>query len=142
MAAAITQGSSITIGGTTITGLTDITPPSATRGTIDITHLGSADHSKEYAAGMIDGGEMSCTVLVGVGSGIGAVAAMIEEYGASEQKSCSIALGEDGGSISFQGIVTKVSVEGIATGDNVIKATIGVKPVGLITYDITEAAAP
>jgi hypothetical protein len=131
MAAVITQGTTITIGGTSLTGVTDITPPSATRGTIDITNLGSADHAKEYAAGLIDGGEMSATVIVGAGSGIGAIAAFVEDY--SGTKSCAITLA-DSSSITFEGFVTKVQVDGIATGDNVVKATVGVKPVGKITY--------
>lgn len=133
MAAVITSGTTLSIGGTALTGVTDITPPSATRGTIDITHLGSAAHSKEYAAGMIDGGEMTATVIIGAGAGIGAVAAMVDVYGAEEQKECLITLA-DGSSVSFDGIVTKVQIDGIATGDNVVKATVGVKPVGKITY--------
>ena len=131
MAAVITQGTTITIGGTSLTGVTDITPPSATRGTIDITNLGSADHAKEYAAGMIDGGEMTATVIVGAGAGIGTIAGYVEDYGAN--KACVITLA-DSSSITFDGIVTKVQVDGIATGDNVVKATVGVKPVGKITY--------
>lgn len=136
MAAVTTQGSSITIGGTTLGGLTDITPPSATRGTIDITNLGSEDNAKEYAAGMVDGGEMSATVIVGVGAGISAVAAMLDLASASAEQACSISLGDAGigGSVSFQGIVTKCQVDGIATGDNTVKATVGVKPVGKITF--------
>lgn len=133
MPAVITSGTTITIGGTALTGVTDITPPSASRGMIDITHLGSTDHAKEYAAGMIDGGEMTATVIVGAGTGIGTIAGYIDAYGATEQKACTITLA-DSSSISFQGIVTKVQVDGIATGDNVVKATVGVKPVGKITY--------
>ena len=131
MAAVITQGTTITIGGTSLTGVTDITPPSSTRGTIDITNLGSADHAKEYAAGMIDGGEMTATVIVGVGAGIGTIAGYVEDYG--ENKACVITLA-DSSSITFDGIVTKVQVDGIATGDNTVKATVGVKPVGKISY--------
>ena len=131
MAAVITQGTTITIGGTSLTGVTDITPPSSTRGTIDITNLGSTDHAKEYAAGMIDGGEMTATVIVGAGAGIGTIAGYVEDYGAN--KACVITLA-DSSSITFDGIVTKVQVDGIATGDNVVKATVGVKPVGKITY--------
>lgn len=134
MPAVVTQGTTITIGGTSLTGVTDITPPSASRGTIDVTHLGSADHAKEYAAGLIDGGEMSATVIVGAGSGIGAIAAFIDVYGANEKKECVITLPDSGGTITFDGIVTKVQVDGIATGDNVVKATVGMKPVGEITY--------
>jgi hypothetical protein len=132
MAAVLTQGTAITIGGTTLTGVTDITPPSATRGTVDITNLLSADHAKEYAGGMIDGGEMSATAIVGVGNGaLGTISGYIEDYGAA--KACAITLA-DGSSVSFDGIITKFQVDGVATGDNTVKATVGVKPVGKITF--------
>jgi hypothetical protein len=132
MAAVITQGTAITIGGATLTGVTDITPPSATRSTVDVTNLLSPDKTKEYAGGLIDGGEMSATAIVGVGNGaLSTISAFIEDYGAP--KACSITLA-DSSSVSFDGIVTKFQVDGIATGDNTVKATVGVKPVGKITY--------
>lgn len=131
MAAVITSGTTLSIGGTSLTGVTDITPPSATRGMIDTTHLGSTDHAKEYFPGMIDGGEMSATVIVGAGAGIGTISGYVEDYGAP--KPCIITLA-DSTECSFDGYVTKVQIDGIAVGDNVVKATIGVKPVGKITY--------
>jgi len=132
MAAVLTQGTAITIDGTTLTGVTDITPPSATRGTVDISNLLSPDHAKEYAGGMIDGGEMSATAIVGVGNAaLGTIGGYIEDYGAA--KECVITLA-DSSSITFDGIVTKFQVDGVATGDNTVKATVGVKPVGKITY--------
>lgn len=131
MAAVITSGTTLTIGGTSLTGVTDITPPSSTRGMIDTTHLGSADHAKEYFPGMIDGGELSATVIVGAGAGISTIAGYVEDYGAT--KACVITLA-DTSTVSFAGYVTKVQIDGIAVGDNVVKATVGVKPVGKITY--------
>jgi hypothetical protein len=132
MAAVLTQGTAISIGGTTLTGVTDITPPSATRGTVDISNLLSPDHAKEYAGGMIDGGEMSATAIVGVGNAaLGTISAYIEAYGAA--KPCVRTLA-DSSTVSFDGIITKFQVDGVATGDNTVKATVGVKPVGKITY--------
>ena len=132
MSAVITQGTAITIGGTTLTGVTDITPPSATRGTVDVTNLLSPDRTKEYAGGLIDGGEMSATAIVGVGNAaLTTIHGYIEDYGAA--KSCVITLA-DSSTVTFDGIITKFQVDGIATGDNTVKATVGVKPVGKITY--------
>ena len=132
MSAVITQGTAITIGGATLTGVTDITPPSATRGTVDITNLLSPDKTKEYAGGLIDGGEMSATAIVGVGNAaLTTISGYIEDYGAA--KACVITLA-DSSTVTFDGIITKFQVDGIATGDNTVKATVGVKPVGKIAY--------
>ena len=80
---------------------------------------------------MIDGGELSATVIVGAGAGISTIAGYVEDYGAT--KACVITLA-DTSTVSFSGYVTKVQIDGIAVGDNVVKATVGVKPVGKITY--------
>lgn len=133
MAAVITQGTTVTINAITLDGVTDITPPSVTRSLIDITNIYSPNHAKQYAAGMIDSGEMSVTVIlgVGVGVGIGTITSYIDDY--TGVIPCTITLA-DSSSITFYGLVTKVQIDGIATGDNAVKATIGIKPVGEAIY--------
>ena len=137
MAAAASYGATITIGGTSITGVTDITPPSYQRGTIDVTHLGSSNHAKEYIPGLLDGAEMTVSVICGAGTGIGTVAGYVDDYGANEAKAVSIALADSAGSCSFNAIVTRVSMDAVSVGDNTVKATIGLKPTGQVNYTLT-----
>ena len=137
MAAVASYGATISIGGTSVSGVTDITPPSYSRGTIDVTHLGSSNHAKEYIPGLLDGSEMSVTVICGAGTGIGTVAGYVDDYGANEAKSVSITLPDSGGSCSFNGIVTKVQMDAVSVGDNTVKATISIKPTGQVTYSLT-----
>ena len=137
MAAAASYGATITIGGTSLTGVTDITPPAYQRGTIDVTHLGSGNHCKEYIPGLLDGAEMSVTVICGAGTGIGTVAGYVDDYGANEAKAVSIALADSGGSCSFNAIVTKVSMDAVSVGDNTVKASISLKPTGQVTYSLS-----
>jgi len=134
MAAVATYGTTVSIGGTALTGITDITPPSFSRGTIDITNIASDDHAKEFIPGFADGGEMSVTVIVGAGSGISTISGYMSDY--TTAKACSITLAT-GGSVAFDGWVTKVQFDGLSAGDNAAKATIGIKPTGLVTYSIT-----
>lgn len=137
MAAVATYGATISIGGTALTGVTDITPPSYSRGTIDVTHLGSPDHAKQFIPGLLDGSEMTVSVICGAGTGITAIAGYVDDYGGSEAKAVAITLPDSGGTCSFSGIVTKVQMDGIAQGDNAVKASISIKPTGAVVYSLT-----
>ena len=44
----------------TIGEVTSVTPPPMTRDIIDATHMASPNRTREFIAGLIDGGEMSC----------------------------------------------------------------------------------
>lgn len=108
------QGTTISIGGTTVTQATDITSPSGGISEIDISNLSSVD-DKEYATGLNDRGEMSFSWIVD--------SAPIEED--STIVACSI--NGVGWTIAFMGYVksapVKVSTDGVVTQDVTVRVT-------------------
>ena len=52
-------GTTLSIGGTPVAELTNISGPTVSADTIDVSSHGSADAYREFVAGLIDGGEVS-----------------------------------------------------------------------------------
>lgn len=103
-----------------------ITPPGATRNTVDATHLESPDKWMEYIAGMKDTGEASITLNYVPSATDALFAAFNDETGNYEVTF------PNGVMLRFGGIVTGWTPPEL-TPEGVMEATITIKPTGAPT---------
>ena len=112
-----TQGTTISIGGSTFTQIDTFTTPSDTLTEIDITNMSTTDR-KEFVAGLRDGGDFTFDYIVSGASGV-------ESSG--EIVACSISIGSGGPSVSFMGYIKsapmKGSTDGIVTQSVTVRVT-------------------
>ena len=111
----LTEGTTISVGSFTATQITDFSAPSDSIEEIDITNM-STTGRKEFAMGLMDGGEASFTYIVESGGGVEQSDAPV---------GCSINM--DGLSVSFTGYVKscpyKGSTGGVVTQEVTIRVT-------------------
>jgi predicted secreted protein len=98
-------GTTLTIGSTTVGGLTSISGVELSADTIDVTTLDSTDGYREFIGGFIDGGEVSAD---GYLSDLGtAEATLVTKVGGDEEK-CVITF-SNGAKWAFDGVITGFS---------------------------------
>ena len=98
-------GTKLTIGSTTVGGLTSISGLEISADTIDVTTLDSADGYREFIPGLIDGGEVSAE---GYLSDLGSDEATLTGLIGGEEQSCDITFA-NGAKWAFDAIVTGFS---------------------------------
>jgi hypothetical protein len=107
----------------------NLTGPSQSRSTIDVTHYGSSDDCKEFIVSFKDGGD--CTVVCNWDSSdTNGQIAMITDYEAGTEREAVITL-PDATTITFNGVIT--GVQGPIGGiDEPIRITYTIKVSGAV----------
>lgn len=101
----VAQGTDLQLSGVSIPGLMSLTPPNRTRAAIDFTDLSM--EWKEFAAGTMDGGEVSAEINFDPGN---AVHLSLFDAFEADSSSWTIVLADSGTTtISFTGIMTELS---------------------------------
>ena len=113
----LTTGTTIAVGNVTCTQITDLTTPSNTISEVDITSMAST--TKEFLAGLPDGGECSFTHIIGDDAAV---------ESSDDIVSCAMTL-SGVGAFTFQCYVkaapVKGGVDGIFTQDVTLRVTEG-----------------
>jgi hypothetical protein len=111
----LTTGTTISVGGTTVTQITDFSTPSDTISEVDITNMSSA--GKEFLPGLPDGGECSFTHIIGAEGAI---------TSSDDIVACTMAVAGVG-SFGFNAYVkaapVKGGVDGVSTQDVSLRVT-------------------
>jgi hypothetical protein len=111
----LTTGTTITVGATTVTQITDFSTPADSISEVDITNMSSL--AKEFLPGLPDGGECSFTHIVGAAGHIDS---------SDEIVACTIAVAGVG-SFAFNAYVksapVKGGVDGVSTQDVTLRVT-------------------
>ena len=121
-------GTTLTVGSTTVGGLTSISGVEISADTIDVTTLDSTDGYREFIGGFIDGGEVSAD---GYLSDLGtAEATLVTKVGGDEEE-CVITF-SNGATWAFDGVVTGFSTS--ADLEDAIGFSITIKVSGKPTF--------
>lgn len=105
MAKVVAQGTVLQLAGVTVPAVMSLTPPNRTRAAIDFTDLSML--WKEFAAGTMDGGEVSAEINYDPGN---AVHLSLHDAFEADSSTWSIILADAGTTtITFTGIMTELS---------------------------------
>lgn len=115
-------GTTLTVGGNSMTEATDISGPGQSASMIDVTHMASDNNYREFIKGLLDGGEVTFKLnfIKTVFSNL------LTSFESSSALSCVLTLSNSLGAFTFSAWVQSLSCTPPLDGQQVIECTLKV----------------